>query len=463
MEMQEWLLGGAGVVNSLRRRAWISVIFAAIVLFGVFLTPWGRQWTPHHGTSPSMDSGTELRAADALAAAGRLREAQDAYLTILLTGSVRNPKAMEGLVSVRRRLAHDNPEMLRQQAGVYLDAAGRGVDTPEHYSPESMRLLAAASLLAAVRAEAARPKDKGQRRAGSSAQSQVSASGHLREEQDAYLAILLGGAGNNEGAMQRLVSLRRQMAHDNPYILRQQARTYLDAASHGVETEEHYKPESMRLLAAASLMAALQAQADHLKARHRAGSIGPLRVFRTPPAVSNPTVAGEGQEAPGGVNHSMMKTKPPVLEAPPQNRGTTSVPAQTERVSYQGSPPAPGLPVPIGTPKVRPAVVPFKPSAADKRSGEIDAVNCRQRSFVLRDGGQRHVYATTDATVTFVSKTRITGNCPLQKFIGSRAIVWSTERFAERIEVLQSQPASRYPADPFSGPSHENDATTRHQ
>jgi hypothetical protein len=428
-----------------------------------------------------MDSGTELRAADALAVAGRLQAAQDAYLTILLNDSVRNPKAMEGLVSVRRRMAHDKPEMLRQQAGVYLDAAGRGVDTPEHYTPESMRLLAAASLLAAVRAEAQRPKDKGQRQASSSAQSQVSASGHLREEQDAYLAILLGGAGNNEGAMQRLVSLRRQMAHDDPYILRQQARTYLDAASHGVETEEHYKPESMRLLAAASLMAALQAQADHLKAGRRAGSIGPLRVFRTPPAVSIRTVAEEGQVAPGGVNHSMMKTKPPVMEAPSQNRGTTSVPAQTEPVSHQGSPPAPqpvtpaplrallkifravGLPLPIGTPKVQPTAAPFKPSAASKRSGEIDAVNCRQRSFVLRDGGQRHVYATTDTTVTSVSKTRITGNCPLQKFIGSRAIVWSTERFAERIEVLQSQPASRYPADPFSGPSHENDATTRHQ
>lgn len=81
-----------------------------------------------------MDSGTELRAADALAVAGRLQAAQDAYLTILLNGSVRNPKAMEGLVSVRRRMAHDKPEMLWQQAGVYLDAAGRGVDTPEHYT-----------------------------------------------------------------------------------------------------------------------------------------------------------------------------------------------------------------------------------------------------------------------------------------------------------------------------------------
>jgi hypothetical protein len=426
----------------------------------LFLTPWGRQWTPQQGTIPSMDSGTELRAANALAAAGRLQEAQDAYLTILLSGTVHDPKALEGLVSVRRRMAHDNPEMLRQQAGAYLDAAGRGVKTPDRYTPESMRLLAAASLLAAVRAEAERPKDTDQRQAGSSAQPQVSASGHVREEQDAYLAILLGGAGSTADAMQRLVSLRRQMAHDNPYILRQQARTYLDAASHGVETEEHYKPESMRLLAAASLMAALQAESENLKARRRAGTIGPLRVFRTPPAVSNRTAAEE-QEAPAWViqPNSLTKTKPPVLEVPPQNRGTTSVPAQTERVSKQASPPAPDLPVSKGTPKVRPTAAPFGPSVASKRSGEIEAVNCRQRSFVLRDGGKQHVYAMTNATATFVSETRITGNCPLQKFIGSRAIVWSTkggsESIAGRIEVLQSQPASRVPAFPDRG--REND------
>lgn len=490
IETQEWLAWGVRVVNSWRRRAWIPLIVAAVVLCGLFLTP-GKRWMLQHGAGPSTDSEADLRAAGALAAAGRLREAQDIYLRILLGGFVRNPRAMDGLALVRQQMAHDNPETLRQQASAYLDAARQGAQTEEHYSPQSMRLLAAASLLAAVRAEAQRLKDRRQTQVRSNAQPQVPTSDPLREKQDAYLATLLGSAGNNDDAMQRLVALRRQMAHDNPYLLRQQARAYLDAASHGVETAEHYKPESMRLLAVATLMAAVQAEADHLKARYAEGSPGSpgrFRVFQAPATVSHRTAPEEGQEAPGGVNHPMSKTKLPVQSAQPDNRGKTSAPTPKEGASHPRSHPpmphpiaparAPGAspkdlqksshraldqPVPKEKPRVRPAAAPFDASATSKRSGEIAAVDCQQRSFVLRDGGHRHAYVTTDATVTFVSETRVTGTCPLQGFIGSTAIVWSTEgrsgSIAGRIEVLVVRPASRVPRDSY--PDRENDPSLR--
>ncbi len=99
--------------------------------------------------------------------AGRLEEAQDDFLQILLTSDARtDPRVMQGLVTVRRQLARDDPAALRRQAAAYRQAIVQHVDTQEGYTPEAMELLAAASLLAADDLEAKRlgkplPRDTG--------------------------------------------------------------------------------------------------------------------------------------------------------------------------------------------------------------------------------------------------------------------------------------------------------------
>jgi hypothetical protein len=101
------------------------------------------------------DPGAKYASARILTASGRLREAQDEYLRILQT-SPADSTAMRELVGVRRRLAADDPALLRRQATVYRQAIARKVETPEHYSRDSMELLASASLQAAAAIESRR-------------------------------------------------------------------------------------------------------------------------------------------------------------------------------------------------------------------------------------------------------------------------------------------------------------------
>ncbi len=82
-----------------------------------------------------------------LTAAGRLREAQELFLQVLLV----NPddrEAMRGLVDVRRRMAGKDAAVLRRQAKTYRLAIAQGIETEEHYTAVAMDLLATASLLA---------------------------------------------------------------------------------------------------------------------------------------------------------------------------------------------------------------------------------------------------------------------------------------------------------------------------
>lgn len=89
--------------------------------------------------------------------AGRLREAQDEYLTIILAyRGADDAGAMRGLVAVRRRMANDNPARLRQHALVYRRAIAQKVETDEHYTSQAMELLAQACELAAKEIETGR-------------------------------------------------------------------------------------------------------------------------------------------------------------------------------------------------------------------------------------------------------------------------------------------------------------------
>jgi hypothetical protein len=79
---------------------------------------------------------------------GHLREAQDAFLGFILHPARRDADALRGLVAVRRRMAGDNPGVLRRQAAEYKDAISRGVETGEHYTLPAMEALVAANMQA---------------------------------------------------------------------------------------------------------------------------------------------------------------------------------------------------------------------------------------------------------------------------------------------------------------------------
>lgn len=107
------------------------------------------------GTEVAGQPAVRSEEARQLLASGRVQEAQDAYLTSLLLDPL-DQVALKGLVSVRRRLARNDPALLRRQAATYEQAASEGGQTAEHYTPEAMELLAQASLLAAKEIESER-------------------------------------------------------------------------------------------------------------------------------------------------------------------------------------------------------------------------------------------------------------------------------------------------------------------
>lgn len=78
--------------------------------------------------------------ASRLAAAGRWREAQEAYLAVLLIDRG-NEEAMRGLVRAMRALAKDDPAVLRRQIAAYRRALASGLETDEHYTAAAMEIL----------------------------------------------------------------------------------------------------------------------------------------------------------------------------------------------------------------------------------------------------------------------------------------------------------------------------------
>jgi len=104
-------------------------------------------------------SGERYRSASRMLAEGRLREAQDGFLEILLQ-TPSDLKAMQGLVAVRRRLAGHDPVKLRRQAAAYESAIASRVETEEHYTIEAMAVLLRASVLAANEIDAERRRKR---------------------------------------------------------------------------------------------------------------------------------------------------------------------------------------------------------------------------------------------------------------------------------------------------------------
>ena len=145
----------------MRRAAQLVLIFlaSAFVTLAIMGANLGIGPQRHQPASeaPADKTNPYARSATArmLATSGRLHEAQDAYLEILQTNPV-DPGAMEGLVAVRRQLAADDPAALRREAAAYRQVLARGGETPEHYSRDSLEILAVASLRAAAAIESTR-------------------------------------------------------------------------------------------------------------------------------------------------------------------------------------------------------------------------------------------------------------------------------------------------------------------
>jgi hypothetical protein len=95
--------------------------------------------------------------ANKLIAAGKLHEAHDLYLQVLIVDP-NDQESMRGLVRARRIKAGEDPAVLRQQANTYRHAISQGTETGEHYTPVAMDLLAKASLLAAAELEGSSAK-----------------------------------------------------------------------------------------------------------------------------------------------------------------------------------------------------------------------------------------------------------------------------------------------------------------
>jgi hypothetical protein len=81
--------------------------------------------------------------------AGEWRTAEGAYLDIVIR-TPQDRKAMQGLVTLQRLLASQNPKRLQEQAEAYRRAIAEGRTAEGRHTPREMELLAEASLLAAT-------------------------------------------------------------------------------------------------------------------------------------------------------------------------------------------------------------------------------------------------------------------------------------------------------------------------
>ena len=131
------VLAGSGLLIS-----WVS---PTALHMGIAL-PWGK----------AAPAGTSMIAQQALGA-GRLQEAQDEFLRMLERDSA-DQEAMRGLVEIRRRMAHDDPAMLRRQASTYRIAITQRTETAEHYNISAMEFLVAAISHAVSEVEAEGPR-----------------------------------------------------------------------------------------------------------------------------------------------------------------------------------------------------------------------------------------------------------------------------------------------------------------
>ena len=135
------------------------------------------------------------------------------------------------------------------------------------------------------------------------------AAGRLWQAQDQYLHRLLTTPGD-EGAMRRLVAVRRRLAGDNALALLRQSSAFQEAIAFGKETAEQYSKDSMKILALADTRAAAEIVAEE---PHNAGR-WPVRVA---PGTSRNAPSAAGVSVPRASSastdsHKVQSGTPPV-------------------------------------------------------------------------------------------------------------------------------------------------------
>jgi hypothetical protein len=175
----------------------------------------------------------------------------------------------------------------------------------------------------------------------------LSRSGHSRDAQDEFLRVLLVNL-EDQDALHGLVAVRRQMAGDDPAVLRRQAAEYADGIRRRAETREHYTLPAMEILVTASLQAAKEIEASSRRTS---------RPLRNPINASRPSVGPRAEEEvlSNGrlalpVTHSAKPTRPQTsglswgsvpkaVEKPPTTpaKRTPPVPAAS---AHQAPPPS---------------------------------------------------------------------------------------------------------------------------
>lgn len=155
--------------SSLRRRtlAVLAGLSVALLAVDLVLSLGVGSWTafqlktsldyPQAGRSPVWPPlgyagplvRRHLAAAGRMLAAGDLRGAHHEYLMILLSLAPDSAQAWHGLAALHRRWAAQNPAELGRQVKAYRLAIRNGTDMNERYSPQALKVLAKAAMLAA--------------------------------------------------------------------------------------------------------------------------------------------------------------------------------------------------------------------------------------------------------------------------------------------------------------------------
>lgn len=304
----------------------------------------------------------------------QLRQRQDEYLRIL-SDNPTDAVAMRWLVGVRRRLAGDDPVVLRRQATAYQQMVKSGAESPEHYSRKSMELLASASLRAAAAVES---EQRGAAKPATRATGPVPAPGSPQPNKGAFTPPALPSAPAQPDKMNPQVTVPAQPAPSK-------APVPGPAAPPPPAPAEQPAP--------------------------------PATAPPSPPT-SPQQPAGQPAAPPAPSTAPPATTPSPQTPAPPAGPPTSQPPAAGQTDS------------PSGPPEGIIAVVPPQAAGPEltQSEGSLARVDCQKRTFVLHGSNGDQEYLTAPNVTIYIRgarSERLSDFCGLQHHIGHAAMVWS--------------------------------------
>jgi hypothetical protein len=318
----------------------------------------------------------------------QLRQRQDEYLGILLDNPT-DAVAMRWLVAVRRRLAGDDPVVLRRQATAYQQLITSGAESPEHYSRKSMEVLASASLRAAAAVEAEQ-RNTAQR--ATRATGPVPAPGSSPPPKGAITPPALPSTPAQPDKVNPQVSAPAQPAPSKPPVPAPSA------------------PPS---------------QTGPGQAAAPSTPPPPTAPPGAPPSPQQPT----GQPAAPSLPPTAPPSTTPAPQTPPAPPAGSTTP-QPPPAGQSGSPP--------GSPEGIIAVVPPQTAGPEltQSEGSLAKVDCQKKTFVLHGSNGDEEYLTAPNLTIYIRgarSERLSDFCGLQQHIGQAAMVWSVSDGSRKI------------------------------